>query len=230
MKHTRRMVLDPDQYEKIYFTKNVFYDIIFPMNEISGSHTLRERQEAVAGKLQLVVGLTHSRLINPSLRGSVGDVHASELTYGEITQRSESNFSPDLIRGAIPCADEEVVCNLREGHLAAIDHYLTVGVSAPIPSELAGYNAKELTSVADYFDIDPSEALHPMVEGYSWYRGYLVPTAEQIATLLFTPYMAPSKKEGSPFPIAYTLGDANIADVRAITADFAMHESGSQTI
>ena len=48
--------------------------------------------------------------------------------------------------------------------------------------------------------------LHPMVEGYEWFRGYSI-SLTRGKIFIFTGWMETQKKGGAPLPIIYTLGN-----------------------
>lgn len=150
----------------------------------------------------------------------VGNATSTQLTYGQLVQRYGTDESPDLPAGAVKCDDREVDCLLMEGHLQAIDRYLLTQVYRPQPSKLAGFPVQQLDAkeVVEYFGLD--SPLHPKVEGYDWYRGYLTVIDEGVAAILCAPWIQPWHKGGSPFPIVYTLGNPRLEDVRSIVAAY----------
>lgn len=194
------------------------------MNEKIGNDHLQLRHEMLQAKLGAVVGLVHPRLSDPAKQFSKADLLAARLTYGEILSHDPEGESRDLIPGAIRVDDEKATLTLTEGHVARVEGFLLTSVPGDIPKELAGFHVRELPELAEFFGIDPESALHPYVEGCSWYRGLFMATNEAEGVLLLMPYMRPSAVQGSPAPIMYYIGSPDIATVRSIATAFSDFE------
>ena len=205
------------------------------MTERSGDflktqHDLEGTQEVVVEALGRLVGDTNVRLCDASRRYTVGDINAAALTYGQIVARIPSEQSPDLPVGAQRCEDPLTEALLQKNHLAHIDAYLTVdyreqrgrqSVPNTNPIELGGFEAVELQK---RYPEEFARLLHPVVEGYSWYRGYEVVIGETESALLFQPWMFPGREGGSPFPILYTVGNPTPAVLQTIAAEFGLEK------
>jgi len=171
--------------------------------------TLQLRYDAVEAFLASSVGEVHPHLIRPNRRYSAAGNKAAQLAYGAIVRRVADERSPDLPAGAIRNVDPLANLTLMERHLADINAYLLHDCC----------RAKDLGSTGLPFEELPE--LHPMIEGYSWYRGYQVYTGGSSSVIVLTPWMQPWIEGGSPVPILYTLGDPSAAQVREVAFAYA---------
>lgn len=171
----------------------------------------RQRIGAVSLQLSSRVGDVHPRLKHEDQRRTMGDHNAAVLTYAQIMLNDAPDTSyTTLPSNALKAYDGHVKLSLVEGHLRTIDEYLENGTLRFFDKEtLAGYPVIE------------HGPLHPIVEGYEWYRGYCIPVAADAAVLLYTPWMTPTKPGGSPPPAMYRIGQPPVETMREIAGAYA---------
>jgi hypothetical protein len=168
------------------------------------------------------VGDVHPRLSQPNEDFTDSDEHVAALTYGEIVAREATSVSPELPEGAHNYNDPRSRLALANYHMARIDTYLNGGSTVNHPNELAGAPVIEFQNkyaASDSFE-EHARWLHPEVEGYNWFRGLEVPTGEDSAIIIFTPWMQPWRQGGAPFPTLYAIGDPSPERVREIVSDY----------
>lgn len=184
--------------------------------------------DALVERLHQPVTDAVPRLANESGRRTVGDEMASSLELGQIVLRTNVDHTDSpALSVHFPAAEKLVAPNLllpiAHWHLDQVVSCLDDRMTTKWPRFAGGYPVTELSSHGNTHRLgdtypDFINDLHPTIEGHTWYRGRLV-SATVLSRLLVTqPWMQPHLEQGSPLPVAYTIGTVGSDRLRDIVS------------
>ena len=132
------------------------------------------------------------------------------------TREIIDNKNSGLPKGAVKCNDPEIERLLREMHIENIRFYndTRLCISDGL-STLRRYKTEE----SSYENATFYNQLHPEVEGYGWYRGLAIEIGNDMA-FIFTGFMQPWNKGGSPDYIIYSTGDVPRKDLLKMVREY----------
>jgi hypothetical protein len=145
------------------------------------------------------------------------DKQAARLTYGQMVNRIDTDYSPGLPSGAVKRTDLVENLHLMEFHIIAINRYLSNHSVRQVPDRLAGLEVVNLQDEQDDEGKKDINNVRPIVEGHRWLSGNRVKLDNERSILIFSPWITPWVRGGSPFPALYTVGNVTPEELDEVT-------------
>lgn len=125
----------------------------------------------------------------------------------------------DLPAGALPWTDEETNDLLQKARRHEISLYESTGQSGG-RGGIEALQRKDYTiEESDFGSQTFHHELHPIVRGYSWYRGYCIWTPSGGEVVLFTGWLQPWI-DNAPQALVYTRDNPSVEEVRAVITTY----------
>ncbi len=142
----------------------------------------------------------------------------NEREFAKARKRKILDGNLDLPKGAVKCTDRTVIELLQKTWIEEIQFYCNT--KRCLRNDFSVFKGSEVEKSGYGGSIFPTH-LHPVVEGYRWYRGFAV-DIKGGKVLIFCGWLQPWINGGAPDPIVYLLGEVAREDVLEVAQAYCL--------